>query len=472
MKRCTTIKRAQTPSRIAPRRFRGRRIGCSRGWSLILLSVGCIPAPWAYGEPTRSELVRLQMELVGVRQAWQRSARTYEMRIADLEHRLAVMEPGAAYVAHAANSERDADGERVNVRLSTMIAAGGSDQGDDELQLLQAGSHDPNRNGFTMQLIGLALQAPVGNYAVGRASITSRIDPEGENKVELEEAYLQGALPNSAFEFRAGQYFTEFGYLNPRHAHDWAFIDKPVILSRLFGGDALRNPGVQIARGSASEGGARMSVGVQHPSGETARSFLFKGGEDIGGHLLIDREVEDFGDLLYSARLAYGWDSGNGVRWRAGASGLWGPNATASDARTAIYGFDFGGSWSGSGSGGGQSVDWNTELLWRRYEAGTATASEVLRDWGGYTQIVWLFRPDWLAGVRLEYADGNGDNHQDPFRDRRTRTSWQLGWLGWRNASLRLQYNHDRADHLDDGDANSVWVQLRYALGGDEHHTH
>lgn len=402
-----------------------------------------------------------------MRQAWKRNKQMYETRIADLEHRLAALETGADF-DHAANAEHDAHDEGVTVRLSSMVAAGGSDQTDDELQLLQAGSHDPNRNGFTVQLVGLAFQAPVGTPAIGRASVTSRIDPEGESKTELEEAYLLGVLPGTAFELKAGQYFTEFGYLNPRHAHDWAFVDRPVILSRLFGGDALRNPGVQIARGSASAGGTRVTVGVQHPSGETAHSFLFKAGEDMAGYTLMDREVEDFGDLLYSARLAYGWGSSDQVRWRVGTSGLWGANATAADARTAIYGLDFGGSWPGDARG----VDWNTELLWRRYEAGTDGRSDVLRDWGGYTQVVWYFGSQWLAGLRFEYANGNGDNDRDPFRDHRTRTSVHLGWLGWRNASVRLQYNYDRADHLDDGGANSMWVQLRYALGGDEHPEH
>ena len=423
-----------------------------------------------YAEPARSELSRLQSELAEMHQALQRSNQMYEARIAELEHRLTTFEQAAVAgdADHGAPYRSQVNDRAVKVRLSALIAGGGSDQDDDQLQLLQAGSHDPNRNGFTAQLVGLALQAPVGAHAIGRASLTSRIDPEGESKTELEEAYLLAELPGTAVEVKAGHYFTEFGYLNPRHADDWAFVDKPVMLTRLFGGDALRNPGVQVARGSSTVQGARVVVGMQHPSGETARSFLARAGEDVGGHVLVEREVEGFGDLLYSARLAYGWGEAVGASWRMGTSALWGPNASAADTRTAIYGIDFGSFWPNIGQG----VDWNTELLWRHYEAGTGAGSERLRDWGGYTQVVWHFRPEWLAGLRFEYADGNGDNDLDPFRDHRTRTSLQLGWLGWRNVSVRLQYNHDRADHLHDGDANSVWMQLRYALGGDEHHEH
>lgn len=401
-----------------------------------------------------------------MRQAWQRSKEGYESRIRELEQRLAELESRleGADRSHGIHDASYAGGPTV--RLSTMIAAGGSDQDDRELQLLQAGSHDPNRNGFTVQLVGLALQAPLGAHASGRASITTRIDADNESKTELEEAYLLSKFPHTQVELKAGYFFTEFGYLNPRHAHDWAFVDKPVILTRLFGGDALRNPGVQVAYEATSANGVRVSMGAQHPAGETAHSFLSEPGEDIGGHTLADREVQGLGDLLYSARLAYGAKTDGSDRWRVGVSGLWGPNATSADSRTAIYGIDWGRSW----RAGASTVDWNTEMLWRRYEVGPGAAA--LKDWGGYTQLVWQFRPNWLAGLRLGHADAQGNNRLNPFRDRRTRTSVQLGWLGDHGTSVRLQYNHDRADHLDSGDANALWLQLRYVLGADEHHDH
>lgn len=461
------------PARSPFAHHRDRALARHCRWTLVLLSVGCVSSTGLNADPARYDISRLQSELTDLRQAWQHSNRTYEARIAELEQRLGALEaPAAAGDTDGARLSHESEtDDALVVRLSTMVAGGGSDQSDEELQWLQAGSHDPNRNGFTVQLVGLAFRAPLGPYASSRASLTSRIDPEGESKTELEEAYLVARGPESALEFKAGHYFTEFGFLNPRHADDWAFVDKPVMLTRLFGSDALRNPGVQVAWNTHAAGTARAVVGVQHPSGETAHSFLSAAGEEIGPHVLIDREVEDLADLLYSARLAYGWTTASGAAWRLGTSGLWGPNASAADTRTAIYGIDFGASWPGAQTDG-QHVDWNSELLWRRYEAGGGAASEVLRDWGGYTQAVWRFRPDWQAGVRFEYANGNGDDRRDPFRDRRTRTSLQLGWLGWRNASVRLQYNRDRAGHLDEGRANSIWLQLRYELGGDEQHGH
>lgn len=459
---CRSAQAARTPTRCHGGRDKRRRCG----WSLLLLSLGCVTSSWVYADATRSDIHRLQAELAQMRQAWQRSNEGYESRISELEQRLAELESAGegADTSHELHGAPHAGGPTV--RLSTMVAAGGSDQDDRELQLLQAGSHDPNRNGFTVQLVGLALQAPLGAHAYGRASITTRIDADNESKTELEEAYLVSEFPDAQVELKAGHFFTEFGYLNPRHAHDWAFVDKPVILTRLFGGDALRNPGVQVAYGATSATGLRVSVGAQHPAGETAHSFLSAPGEDIGGHTLTDREVQSLGDLLYSARLAYGAKTEGRDRWRVGVSGLWGPNATAVDSRTAIYGIDWGRSW----RAGASTVDWNTEMLWRRYETGPGAAA--LKDWGGYTQLVWQFDPNWLAGLRLGHADAQGNNRLDPFRDRRTRASVELGWLGDHGTSVRLQYNHDRADHLDGGDANAIWLQLRYALGADEHHDH
>ena len=65
------------------------------------------------------------------------------------------------------------------------------------------------------------------------------------------------------------------------------------------------------------------------------------------------------------------------------------------------------------------------EGIWRRYEAdditGVGLPNETLKDSGFYAQGLWGFAYRWIAGTRVEYADGNGDNAADPLRDHRDR---------------------------------------------------
>ena len=105
--------------------------------------------------------------------------------------------------------------------------------------------------------------------------------------------------------------------------------------------------------------------------------------------------------------------------------------------------------------------------MYRNYEAGDKSdpTRETLEDFGLYLQGEWGFRPGWVAALRFEYAEGNGDNVGDPLRDSRVRVSPALTWFPTEFSKVRLQYNRDWADHLSDDSANTLWFQLEYSLG-------
>ncbi|MGH7806135.1 MAG: zinc-regulated TonB-dependent outer membrane receptor, partial [Candidatus Binatia bacterium] len=90
-------------------------------------------------------------------------------------------------------------------------------------------------------------------------------------------------------------------------------------------------------------------------------------------------------------------------------------------------------------------------------------------DWGFYTQGLYGFAYRWAGGFRAEYASGDGETLEtgrgaDPFRDDRLRLSPLLTFDPSEFARLRLQYNFDDADHLDDN-AHSVWLGLEFLYG-------
>ena len=106
-----------------------------------------------------------------------------------------------------------------------------------------------------------------------------------------------------------------------------------------------------------------------------------------------------------------------------------------------------------------------------RYGAGAdltapvALPSENLRDWGGYSQVLWGFKPHWVAGLRGEYADGDKGVFDpfDVFRGERSRVSPNLTWYPSEFSKIRLQYNFDNGQYI--GQQHSVWMQVEFLLG-------
>lgn len=361
----------------------------------------------------------------------------------------------------------------IQIGLSSLVTAGGSSVDNEALEGLQAGAHDPNRNGFTVQNVELTLSGTVDPYFDAQASLIFQIDAGGETKVELEEAFFTTRGLPAGLQVKGGQYFTEFGRHNPQHPHSWAFVDQPLVLSRLFGGDGLRSQGARISWLTPLPWYSELYVGAQNASGETATSFLYEKDKTVGGHTLLDRDARDPGDLLYSARWLNGVDLSDTVSMNLGLSGLRGPNASGPGNDTAIHGADLYLKWQPAHSQRGfPFVSWHTEVLNRRYQTDDAT----LKDWGGFTQALWGFTPGWVAGLRMEYAEGSGgkagyDISADALRDNRTRLSPNLTWYPTEYSKLRLQYNRDWTEHLAEKDAHGLWLQFEYSLGAHAAHT-
>ncbi len=417
------------------------------------------------------QLIELEQQMLRMQQGYQRQVDSLERRVDELQGQSdqSVSQPPAM----AATSGTSAGNSALQIGLSGLFAGGGSSVDNDALENLQSGAHDPNQNGFTVQNVELSLGAAVDPYFDAQANIIFQIDSDGETVVELEEAFLVTRSLPGGLQVKGGQYFTEFGRLNKQHPHSWSFVDQPVVLSRFFGGDGLRSQGVRLSWLTPTAWYSELIVGMQNPKGETVTSFLNAPGEEVGGHVLIDRDARNFGDLLYSARWLNGFDLSDTVSMNLGVSGLWGPNASGDNTDTKIVGTDWYLKWQPARTQRGfPFVSWHTEVLWRRYEAGDSGTpdQETLKDWGLFTQALWGFRPGWVAGLRWEYATADGDTAADPLRDTRKRLSPNLTWYPTEYSKLRLQYNHDWAEHLVDKTADSLWLQVEFNLGSHAAH--
>jgi hypothetical protein len=299
------------------------------------------------------------------------------------------------------------------------------------------------------------------------------IDEEGETGVELEEAYLTTQTLPHGLQLKAGQFFTEAGRLNPQHPHSWSFVDQPVINSRMFGGDGLRGPAARLSWLAPLPWYGELLLTVQNARGETQFSFLSNEEEGgFSGFPFVERLVDGPEDLLYTLRALNSFTLSEATTLNLGATGLFGPNATGASARTTIGGLDLYLNWKRPLNYQGYPfVAWQTEGFYRSYEAGPAedpdtgeTLEETLEDYGLYSQLLWGYKRGWVAGTRVDYAGGNGEA-DDPLRDRRLRLSANLTHYPTEFSKVRLQYNLDVAEHLDDEPRHSVWLQFEFLLG-------
>jgi hypothetical protein len=372
----------------------------------------------------------------------------------------------------------------IDIAMNTMVATGTSTATDDEIAELQGGAHDPIRRGFTLQQAELSMSGAVDPYFTGEAHIVFTPDA-----VELEEAFATTQALPYGLQIEAGQFLTEFGRINPTHPHEWPWIDQPVVSSRFFGPDGLRNPGVRVGWLAPLPWFSQLHLGAQNAGGETTVSFL---GDDDGGHAhggdaddepttvglrpAFGRDVRNLGDLLYLTRWENAFTLTDSTTALVGGSALFGPNDSGPSGRTTIYGGDLTVKWRPSSNfRGWPYVTWQSEVMARDFKADAVHQSHEnlpaahLDDWGLYTQLLWGFRYRWATGLRFEYATGSGPSvggrEHDPNRADRIRVSPLVVWNPTEFSRLRLQYNYDHADFLADTDASTVWLGLEILFG-------
>lgn len=367
----------------------------------------------------------------------------------------------------------------VNLSFDALADVGWSTTSD--VTDLQLGDHDPIQRGFTIPNTELVLDGAVDPYFTGAANVVFKLDEHNETQVELEEAYLTSTALPWNLQVKGGQFLAEFGRQNQQHPHAWDFVDLPLVLGRMFGPEGLRNPGARVSWLAPTPFYSEALLAVLDSQGDTA--FSFRDGEhDHFGRPPVETKVHNVGDLLFVPRYVGSFDLTSSQTLVAGISGALGPNATGGNTDTRIFGFDLFWKWKPEWqSAGWPFVSFQTEGLYRRYEAGSATLAgadgepplllprESLHDYGFYAQALYGFTRRWVAGLRGEYVTGDGGAFaKDPDRADRFRLSPNLTFYATEFSKFRLQWNYDHGQL--DGDDHSIWLQTEFMLGSHAAH--
>jgi hypothetical protein len=362
----------------------------------------------------------------------------------------------------------------MNISFDGLFAVAYSSARD--LDHIEVGDHDPQQRGFNARNIELAFDGAVDPYFEGFANIVFKLDNDNETEVEVEEAFLQTTSLPFNLQLKAGQFFAAFGRINPTHPHTWDFADAPLVHGLLLGPDGLRGVGAQLSWIVPVPWYSQLMLGVQNGRGGTGFSFRNPGEDGIFfGRETTDREMRGLQDFVWIPRWENSLDLTPTQVVLAGVSGAFGSNETGADSRTQIYGADFLYKWkSARAEGGFPFVKWQTEAMYRRFEAGRGVdksfpVAETFHDWGLYSQVLWGFKKGWVAGIRGDYLHTQDSRFtEDEDRQSRSRVSGDITWYPTEFSKIRLQYNHDWLEEnffLSEREADSVFLQFEFILG-------
>jgi hypothetical protein len=362
----------------------------------------------------------------------------------------------------------------MNISLDGLFAGAFSTERD--FERLQPHGHDPSQRGFTVQNVELTFQGAVDPYFEAFSALIFLLDPNAETEVELEEAWLQTTSLPFGLQFKGGQFLSPFGRINQIHPHAFDFADAPLILGRLLGPDGLRGAGGQLSWLIPVPWYSQLTLALQNGRGGTAYAFRNPGEDGIFfGRMTTDRELRGLYDFVWIPRFENSFNLSDTQTVLFGASGAFGSNDTGANTRTQIYGGDFLYKWKSSRAEGGfPFVKWQTEFMYRRFEAGHGVdqsfpVAETFHDWGMYSQLLWGFKKGWVAGLRGDYLHMTDSASTDDLtREPRSRVSANLTWYPTEFSKIRLQYNHDFLEgtqFFSGEDADSVFLQIEFILG-------
>ena len=327
----------------------------------------------------------------------------------------------------------------------------------------------PGGRGFSLSESELGLSASVDPYWRGAISIALH----GDAAVSVEEAFVQTTALGSGLTLRAGRFLSDIGYLNPKHAHTWDFVDNPLAYQALLG-TQYGDDGLQLKWLAPTdrylEFGAEIGRGRSCPGSDTSRN----------------------GAGMWSLFARTGGDIGASHNWRAGVSVL---NAKAdslaladTDAagaavvnafsgRTRVVVADAVWKWAPGGNASRTHLTVQGEVLRSRragslvYDVGGAdSAGDYRRTQSGwYVQGVYQFMPRWRVGLRTERLDpGTPDAGANaaafaPTAWRARKHSLMFDFNASEFSRVRLQLAQDRA--REGASDNQLFLQYQMSLG-------
>ena len=430
----------------------------------------CLTIPTANAADSGIQAVR--QEIQALREAYEKRINALEAQLKRIEQPRAAQPKGNPRVS--ATGGRAARDNSFNPSIGVILNGKATSYSSSESEIAGFGIGEEGeraRKGLGIGESELTFSSNVDDKFYG--STTAAIVREGgEDKVELEEAYLL-TLPGlglpDGLRIKAGRAFWTLGYMNERHTHTDDFADRPLPY-RIFLNNAFNDDGVEFAWVLPTDFFAEIGGGV------------FRGDDFPFG------ESSD-GVNAWSLFARIGGDIGDTQSWRLGAYVLDGDaDSRASNedmvtfmGDTRLYAVDLRYTWAPTGNPSQSEVTVQGEYFHRdedgSYEdadAGTGTVAFNDSSSGWYLQSIYKFFPKWRAGVRYSRMNApdvpaglagsaleSGSHDPQAFSIMGDWTSSEFG-------RIRLQYNYEE---LSSGQKDNQFI-LQYVIAFGAHGAH
>jgi hypothetical protein len=229
----------------------------------------------------------------------------------------------------------------------------------------------------------VSLQAIVDPYA--RADFFLAASPEG---LEIEEGFLTfTGLPGGLLA-KVGRMKEQFGKVNTMHAHVLPWVDAPIVMKNLLGGEeGMKDSGISVSKL------------LLNPF-----FFLEATGEVYQGNSGVFQSHER-SNVSWLGRLRGYRDITEGTNLDIGASFTKGHNDIGPDTTTRLFGIDATVRYRPLRRAIYRRFMGRTELMWSRrgLEEGNANA------FGMYVSGDYQFAQRWFAGIRFDHSERAND---------------------------------------------------------------
>jgi hypothetical protein len=397
-----------------------------------VMTMPAIASAQTADQAVRQEIAQLRADFEALR-------KQYEDRLSALEARLAdVREPSAPAPAAPPATATDTTAAAQPAQPSGAAAASSKVFNPDISVLgnfVGAAGKNPlsEQPSLSLTEVETAFQAVVDPYA--RADFFLAAGPEG---LEVEEGYVTFTALPAGLLMKAGKMREQFGKVNVMHTHILPWVDRPLVLRNLLGGD----------EGIADSG---ISVSKLIPNG-----FMFI--DAIGEVYVGDTDVfrgEARSDLSYLGRVRGYRDLSEGTNLDLGTSYAFGPSALVPDFNARRIGMDATLRYRPLRRAIYRQFVGRTEIVWSRQALPDRTRQNAS---GFYASADYQFARRWFVGVR---ADRSGRALESDQHD--SGGAIHLTFRPTEFSLIRGQYR--RTNYADATDANEFLFQINFAVG-------
>jgi hypothetical protein len=340
--------------------------------------------------------------------------------------------------------------------------------------------HHGVEEGFNLRHVEFQASANADPYF--KASAIAAVDTDG---AELETAEMETTSLPYGFKLKGGKFFSDFGYLNSQHSHQWDFTDQPLIYKLCLGDHGLNDKGLQATWLAPTP--FYLLAGIEAFQGENETMFAYSGetplpseaGPRVGvawlkcGPNLPGNHALQFGAFGASGTHQEAHDgNGDGVEdhWLAGDNSFWGGDFVYKYNAPLAYG-------QGDFILQGEYFNRQKALDVVAHDLAPALVGNNRTDNqdGYYVQALYGFLPRWRGGLRWEQVglindsdlpDGTSESYGSS-----TRAGVMVDFSPTEFSRVRLQVNEGSYETADGKeDVTEVYLQWMLSLGAHAAH--